>query len=259
MYIPTPPAERGVGTNSNYICKLYPANEGLKSAKSAFLIFFSVTPIVLKGKSSSFNRWVWKSSKFRFRLLILLWIKENVFGSERWHLSDLSWLKLCGESPDSPHGFNSDRAVLAIRVAWSNNNNAGVWGWVENNDAVPSAIPTQTRSSRSPMDPPPRCSMGCKTWLDPRSVWGCFFYAQKTTDSARIQTWNLPIRSQATYPDRAQSQHTRAHNLEPRSPTARWKRDLTFQRQTEWDLVSKLTRTHTNTVLNYLLFKHNHA
>ena len=25
-------------------------------------------------------------------------------------------------------------------------------------------------------------------------------------------------------------------NLEPRSPTARWKGDLTFQRQTEWDL-----------------------
>ena len=30
-------------------------------------------------------------------------------------------------------------------------------------------------------------------------------------------------------------------NLEPRSPTARWKGDLTFQPQTEWDLGSRLS------------------
>lgn len=52
MYIPTPPAERGVGTYS----KFYPANEGLKSTKSAFLIIVSITPVMLKGKSSLFNR-----------------------------------------------------------------------------------------------------------------------------------------------------------------------------------------------------------
>ena len=49
--MPTPPAERGVGTNS----KLYPGNEGLKSVKFAFVILVSVTLITLKGKSSSFN------------------------------------------------------------------------------------------------------------------------------------------------------------------------------------------------------------
>ena len=47
--MPTPPAERGVGTNS----KIYPGNEGLNSVKIALVIRVSVTPITLKGKSSS--------------------------------------------------------------------------------------------------------------------------------------------------------------------------------------------------------------
>ena len=41
--MPTPPAERGVATNS----KLYPGIEGLK-VKLAFLILVSVMPITLK-------------------------------------------------------------------------------------------------------------------------------------------------------------------------------------------------------------------
>ena len=37
-------------------------------------------------------------------------------------------------------------------------------------------------------------------------------------------------------------------NLEPRSPTARWKGDLTFQPQTEWDLGSRLMPTQIRSV-----------
>ena len=54
MYIPTPPAERGVGTYS----KLYPVMFGLKSIKFEFVILVSATPMILKWKLSSFNKWV---------------------------------------------------------------------------------------------------------------------------------------------------------------------------------------------------------
>ena len=45
MYIPTPPAERGVGTYS----KLYPVMFGLKSISFEFVILVSVTPMTTLG------------------------------------------------------------------------------------------------------------------------------------------------------------------------------------------------------------------
>ena len=91
MYIASPPVERGVGTDS----KSYPGSFGLKLEKFASLILVSVIPIRLKGKPSSFKRYVWKLSRLRFKLLTLLWSKENCLG-DHWPL-DLSSLKLWGE------------------------------------------------------------------------------------------------------------------------------------------------------------------
>ena len=93
MYIPTPPAERGVGTYS----KLYPVMFGLKSIKFEFVILVSVTPMILKWKSSSFNKWVCKFSRLLFRLHTLLWKSVNWLRNTCLFNLFVSKLKLRGE------------------------------------------------------------------------------------------------------------------------------------------------------------------
>ena len=68
IYKPTPPEARGVGTYA----KTYPGMLGLKSISLPLIILVSETPIMLNSKFNSSNRWTWKFSRFRLRLLIQL-------------------------------------------------------------------------------------------------------------------------------------------------------------------------------------------
>ena len=74
VYKPTPPEARGVGTYS----KTYPGMLGLKSISLPLIVLVSETPIMLNSKFNSSNRWTWKFSRFRLRLLILLCKREKL-------------------------------------------------------------------------------------------------------------------------------------------------------------------------------------
>ena len=67
-YKPTPPEARGVGAHS----KIYPGMFGLKSKFFPQIILVSETLIMLKSQFNSSNKWTWKFSRFRLRLLTLL-------------------------------------------------------------------------------------------------------------------------------------------------------------------------------------------
>ena len=68
MYKPTPTEARGVGAYS----KIYPGMFGLKYKFFPLIVLVSETPIMLNSKFNSSNKWTWKFSRFRLRLLTLL-------------------------------------------------------------------------------------------------------------------------------------------------------------------------------------------
>ena len=56
----------------------HPGMLGLKSISLPLIILLSETPIMLNSKFNSSNRWTWKFSRFRLRLLILLCKREKL-------------------------------------------------------------------------------------------------------------------------------------------------------------------------------------
>ena len=57
----------------------HPGMLGLKSISLPLIILLSETPIMLNSKFNSSNRWTWKFSRFRLRLLILLCKKREAW------------------------------------------------------------------------------------------------------------------------------------------------------------------------------------
>ena len=94
---------RGVGTYS----KTYPGMLGLKCISLPLIILVSETPIMLNSKFNSSNRWTWKFSRFRLRLLMLLRRREKLESLTRLGSSLLNCRNYMGNSGD--YGYDDYR------------------------------------------------------------------------------------------------------------------------------------------------------
>ena len=102
IYKPTPPEARGVGTYS----KTYPGILVLKSISLPLIILVSETPIILNSKLNSSNRWTWKFSRFRLKLLILLCKREKLESLTRLGSSLLNWGEVIEDSDSVKNTIN---------------------------------------------------------------------------------------------------------------------------------------------------------